>query len=116
MVASGEVFQKLCSASPRGSKYFTTGFNFPAKDSRSALDSAKEVELAPLEVDGAKAAAEPAKREARSNFIVDCRVLDSLRKLVLNPGTCFGNLTDHKERSDFKESPTPKTDRSIWAR
>ena len=101
MVASLEVPQKFCPARSRGSKNLTTGFNFPAKASRSALDSAAMealVKLAPLEVDGAKAAAEPAKREARSNFIVNCCIigfseLRSLGVLTSPPTTRFWRLS-----------------------
>jgi hypothetical protein len=79
MVASGVVSQKLCPASPIGSKKPRTGLHFLAKTARSS-EVSMDIEAllatlwltdAPLKLEGVKAAAVAAKRLARRTFIVE---------------------------------------------
>lgn len=81
MVAELLVSQNFRSDNPNGSKYPRIGLHFLAKTLRSStVSEAIEalVKLAPLGVEGAKAAADPAKRDARRSFMVNFK----------NPGVC----------------------------
>jgi hypothetical protein len=111
MVSSGVVSQKLCSASPRGSKKPRTGFNFLAKTARSAevsidmeaLVATRCVTLAPLKLEGVNAAAEEANRAEIRNFIV------KLIFFVLRQGETLASVSHRTDlhilsaKIDFKE-------------
>ena len=78
IVSSSVVSQNFFCASPKGSKNPNTGLHFFASAASSAEVSMDMLDLvatrvdteAPLKAEGLKAAAEPAKREARTNFMV----------------------------------------------